>query len=107
MLNVELPIVSDAKAVYAGVPVAIASMVHFDPALALAVNNPAVLIDPHDALHVTAAFAVNCCVCPCAVAAVAGVIVMGEVTAAVVLALPAPVVDVAVTVHEPGASGAV
>jgi hypothetical protein len=107
IVNVELPIVSEANAVYAGDPVAIASMEHFDPAVPLAVNNPPALIVPHVALHVTAAFAVNCCACPCAVEADAGVMLIGDVIVTVVPALPAPVVEVAVTVHEPGASGAV
>jgi hypothetical protein len=82
-------------------------MLHFDPAAPLAVNNPAALIDPHVALHVTAALAVNCCVWPCTVEADAGVMLIGEVTAAVVLALPPPVVEVAVIVHGPASSGAV
>ena len=68
---------------------------------------PPLVIDPHDALQVTAVFAVNCCVCPCGVLAEAGVIVIGEVTFAVVEAVPVPLVAVAVTVQGPGSSGAV
>jgi hypothetical protein len=53
------------------------------------------LIEPQDALHVTGMLAVNCCVCPCTVLAVAGVMVMGEVTFTPVEALPLPLVEVA------------
>jgi hypothetical protein len=83
-------------------------MVHTLPCVAEAVNTPFALMLPHDAAQVTAALAVNCCVWPWPVDAVAGVIVNGDRTVAVVEALwPLPSVAVAVMVQEPGASGAV
>ena len=78
------------------------------PCVAEAVKSPAALILPHEADHVTALFAVNCCVCPCAVTALAGVMVIGELMLAVVVPLaPLPLLAVAVITHDPGVRGAV
>jgi len=83
-------------------------MVHALPGVAEALNNPVALMLPHEVDHVTGWFAENCCVCPCAVTALTGVIAMGDVTVAVVDALdPLPLVAVAVITHEPGERGAV
>ena len=52
-------------------------MVH-TPCVDGAVNKPVPEMVPHDAAQVTAALAVNCCVWPWAVVALAGVIVKGD-----------------------------
>ena len=101
------PMVSTAVAVYAVPLDAVALMVHALPDVPDAVNSPAVLMLPQVADQFTAVFAENCCVFPCAVAALAGEIVIGDVTVANVEVEPLPLVDVAVMVHDPGASGAV
>lgn len=81
------PTVSNALAVYA-VPVeALAVILQALPCVADAVNRPFAEMLPHDAAHVTGEFAVNCCVCPCGVLALEGVITMGEVTFATVEAV--------------------
>jgi hypothetical protein len=83
-------------------------MVQLVPTGDEAVNSPLDVMLPHDAAQVEARFAVNCCVAPCGVDAVAGVTVSGSVTVAVVDAVwPLPSVAVAVMVQEPGAIGAV
>jgi hypothetical protein len=81
-------------------------MVQELPDLTEAVNKPDVLTLPHDADQVTAALALNCCVIPAGVAALAGVITNGVVTVAVVEARM-PLAAFAVTVHGPVFSGAV
>jgi len=101
------PMVSTAVAVYAVPLDAMALMVQALPGVADAVNRPAVLMLPQVADQLTAVFAENCCFCPCAVTALAGEIVIGDVTLANVDVEPLPLVAVAVMVHEPGASGAV
>jgi len=101
------PMVSTAVAVYAVPLDAMALMVHALPDVADAVNSPAALMLPQVADQLTAVLAENCCVCPCAVTALDGEIVIGEVTVAKVEVEPLPLVDVAVMVHDPGASGAV
>jgi hypothetical protein len=85
--------------VYLTVPVAIPSMVQFDPTGPLAVYSPAEVMLPHLAIHVTGTLAVNCCVLPCAVLAEMGVITIGETIVMDALALPLPLVAVAVTLH--------
>jgi len=60
-------IVSEAKAVNWGVPVAIASIEQTDPGVPLAVKRPDEVIVPQVALQVTGALAENCCVLPCGV----------------------------------------
>lgn len=72
------PIVSAACAVYAVPLAAVAVMAHTLPCVADAVNKPFAAMLPHEAAQVTAALAVNCCVFPWAVVAVAGVIVKGD-----------------------------
>ncbi len=79
-----VPMVSTALVVYALPEDAVAVIVQALPAAAVAVNRPPEVILPHDAAHLTAELAVNCCVCPCKVAALAGVIVIGELIVAVV-----------------------
>src|SRR5579863_2363993 len=61
---------------------------------------------PHEAAQLTVAFALNCCVRPALVAALAGVITRGEVTVTAVDAI-LPVADLAVTVQEVTINGAV
>jgi hypothetical protein len=77
-----------------------------DPAEPLAVKSPVEVIEPQLEVHNTGTFAVNCCVRPCGVVAEFGVIVIGEVTVAVVEAF-APLLADAVTTHAPGTRGAV
>jgi len=102
------PMVSSAVAVYAVPLDAVALMVHALPCVADAVNSPAELMLPQDAVQLTAIFAEDCCVWPCAVTTLAGEIISGEVMVAVVEALaPLPFVAVADTVQAPAASGAV
>jgi len=85
--------------VYFVVPVAIASMVQLDPTVPLAVKRPAALMVPHFAVQLTGILAVNCCVLPCAVLADTGVMTMADTTATAPLAVPLPLVAVAVTLH--------
>jgi hypothetical protein len=88
--------------------VAVAVMVQLVPTGDEAVNSPLDVMLPQLAAQVEARFAVNCCVVPCGVEAVAGVTVSGSVTVAVVdAAWPLPSVAVAVMVQEPAAIGAV
>ena len=61
---------------------------------------------PHEAVQLTAAFALNCCVMPAPVDALPGVIARGDVTVAPVEA-SIPVDDFAVTVQVVGIKGAV
>jgi hypothetical protein len=83
-------------------------MVHALPAVADAVNSPEALILPHEADQVTGLLAENCWVCPWAVTAVPGEMVMGEVMlAAVDPFAPLPLLAVAVITQEPAARGAV
>jgi hypothetical protein len=72
------------------------------PTAAVAVNSPEAVIDPHAAVQVTGALAVNCCVWPCGVVADTGVITMGETTFTLAVALPLPFVAVAVIVQTLG-----
>jgi hypothetical protein len=81
------------------VPVAIPSMVQLEPTAALAVNRPPVVMDPHLAVQVTGALAVNCWVFPCGVLAETGDMVMGETIVTLAVAAPLPLVAVAVTVQ--------
>lgn len=102
------PTVSMALAVYAVPPVPVAVTVHALPCVAEAVKRPAALMVPHDADHATDMFAVNCCVWPSGVVALAGEIAIGDVTVALVDAVwPLPSVAFAVMVHDVGNSGAV
>jgi len=78
------PMVSDAIAVYAVPLAAVAVMVHTLPWVAGAVNNPAAVMLPHEATQLTAVLAVNCCVWPWGVVAVAGLIVNGDLMVAAV-----------------------
>ena len=83
-------------------------MVQMLPCGTDAVNRPFASMLPQDAVQITGTLAVNCCVCPCAVVALEGVMTTGEVMVAVVAAiLPLPSAAVAVMVQEPGAKGAV
>jgi len=100
-------IVSRAVAVYAVPLAAVAWIEQTAPGVPDAVNNPALDIDPHDANQVTGALAVNCWVEFWLVAALAGVIVMGELTVTAAEAALLPAVGVAVTVQDSAASGAV
>jgi hypothetical protein len=61
---------------------------------------------PHEAAQMTAAFALNGCVRPEAVAALAGVITIGDVTVATVEA-SVPLLDLAVMVQDVAIKGAV
>jgi hypothetical protein len=61
---------------------------------------------PHEAAQFTAALALNCCVVPAGVAALAGVIARGVVTVTVVDAR-SPLAALAVTVHASAFNGAV
>jgi hypothetical protein len=101
------PTVSFALAVYAGPLVATTLMLQMLPWVADAVNKPDALMLPQEAVHVAGMFAVNCCVSPRAVVALAGVTTNGETIPAVVDALLPPLVAVPVIVQEPVASGAV
>jgi len=85
--------------VYFVVPVAIASMVQLDPTVPLAVKRPAALMVPHFAVQLTGMLAVNCCVLPCGVLADTGVMTIADTTLIEALALPLPLVAVAVTLH--------
>ena len=98
--------VSKAFCVYLGDIAAVATIMHWLPTGALAINNPAALIDPQLDVHVTDVFAVNCCAVPCAVLTVVGLTVIGEITFAVAEAVRPPPC-VAVIVHTMGKSGAV
>jgi hypothetical protein len=90
------------------VPVAVAVMLQTVPCAAEAVNRPEVAFIPaQEDAHVAGMFAVNCCVCPLTVVALAGVMVSGEVTVTVAEALPVPEIGVAVTVQEAFIKGAV
>jgi hypothetical protein len=100
-------IVTDPNPEYCGDPSATALIEQLDPPETVAVNSPFVSIDPHEALQDAGALAVNCCIWPWGNVAVDGVIVTGEIIFALVLALPPPDVDVAVTVHDSGSSGEV
>ena len=81
------PTVSNALAVYA-VPVeAVAVILQALPCVADAVNKPFAAMLPHEAAHMTGELAVNCCVCPCGVLALEGVITMGELTVAMAVAV--------------------
>ena len=83
--------VSFAVLVYAGLPVAIAVMVQIVPWSTDALKRPVVLMLPQEAVQTTDMLAVNCCVCPEGVEALAGEIVRGEVTVTVELPLePVP-----------------
>ena len=108
MLNPDVEtIVSTALVVYAVPVAAVATILQLLPAAADAVNNPLALMLPQDAVQFTDRFAVNCCVSPCAVEALDGVIANGEVIATPVDAVfPLPSDAMAVTVHAPGAKGA-
>jgi hypothetical protein len=65
------------------------------------VNSPVVAFIPeHEDVHVAGMFAVNCCVCPLTVVALAGVMVSGEVTVTTAEALPVPETCFAVTVQD-------
>jgi hypothetical protein len=78
------------------------------PCAAEAVKSPEVAFIPaQEDAHVTGMFAVNCCVCPLTVVALAGVMVSGEVTVTAAEALPVPEIGVAVTVQGPAVRGAV
>lgn len=78
------------------------------PGEADAVKRPLAVMLPQEAVQVAPILAVNCCVRPCCVFALAGEITSGEVMVAVVDALlPLPSVAVAVIVQELGVSGAV
>jgi hypothetical protein len=92
--------------VYFVVPIAIPSIVQYFPTAALAVYSPPEVIDPHAAVHVTGALAVNCCVCPCGVIAETGVITIGDTTEGFVVAVWPPLVAVAVMVQTLGYRGA-
>ena len=72
----------------------------------VAVKSPEPEIDPHEVVHFTATFAVNCCVEFWGVLAVFGVMVIGEVTVTDAVAAVPPAVGVAVTVQVPATSGA-
>jgi hypothetical protein len=61
---------------------AVAVILHMLFCGAEAVNKPDASMLPQEAAQVTLPFALNCCVCPCPVAALGGVIVSGEVTVA-------------------------
>jgi len=54
------PILSYPYTVYFGLVVAVPWMVQYVPTVALAVKSPPELIDPHAAVQVTGALAVNC-----------------------------------------------
>lgn len=88
-----VPMVSAAVAVYAGPVDAVAVMVQVLFLGADAVNSPLLgSMLPHEAVQVTGGvFTVNCCVSPCGVVILAGVIANGDVMVAVddaVLLLP-------------------
>ena len=53
-------------------------------------------------VQVIGTLALNCCVLFCGVVAYCGVMVIGDTTLTMLLALPLPSVAVAVTVQEPG-----
>jgi len=98
---------ADACAVNAGEPVAVAVMVQSAPA-AGAVYTPTLETEPHEALHVTTWLAVKVCVFSACRLALDGVRVMGEFTVTFVEAVaPLALVEVAVTWHVAGTSGAV
>jgi len=100
------PILSYPYTVYFGLVVAMPWMVQYVPTVALAVKSPPEVIEPHAAVQVTGALAVNCWVCPCGVVAAAGVITMGETTFTLAVELPEPSVATAVIVHCLGYNGA-
>ncbi len=84
-----------------------ASTVQRVPAGDVAVKSPAALIVPHFAIHLTGKLALNCCVSPCGVFAVAGVITMGDTNWTLAVENAAePSVAVAVTLQVPGWRGA-
>jgi hypothetical protein len=91
------------------VPLLFVAVTVQEPVVEGAVNSPDVLIEPHDAAHVAAADAVNCCVAPTFTEALVGEIekVEAEVIVAVVEAFWPPLVAVAVMVQEPVVAGAV
>ena len=78
------PMVSTTLVVYAFPEDAVAVIVQAPPAATEAVKRPPAVMLPQLAAQVTGALAVNCCVRPSAVLALAGEMVMGEVTVAVV-----------------------
>ena len=76
---------------------------HRVPTGAEAVNKPPLVMLPHPALQFTGTLVVNCCVCPCGVLALVGVMMIGDTMFAVEDAVwPLPSVAVAVMVHGPG-----
>jgi hypothetical protein len=99
--------VSLAIAVYAVPLAAVAWIEQTAPGVPDAVNIPELKIAPHEADHVAGALAVNCWVEFWLVVALAGVIVMGELTVTAAEAALPPAVGVAVTVQDSAASGAV
>src|SRR5450631_311937 len=101
-------IVSEAVAVYAVPPVAVAVIVQTDPCVVDAVKRPEELMLPQVAVHATAMLAVNCWVSPAPVVVLAGDMAIGEVTVTFALALlPPPYTGMALMVQDPGTSGAV
>jgi len=85
-----------------GLVVAIPSIVQYCPTLPLAVKRPAGVMLPQDVIQETGALALNCCVCPWGVVAATGVMVIGETTFTLAVALPLPSVAFAVMVHNFG-----
>ena len=83
-----------------------AVMVHV-PALDGAVKRPLLLMEPHEALHVTDSFAENCWVWLTLVLVEDGVMVMGEEMVMLVLAWPLPSLALPVTLQLGCVSGAV
>ena len=99
--------VTDVVSVYAGPLDAVPVIVQV-PADAGAVNKPSAEIEPQEDDHETDWLALKDCVFRACRLTLAGVIMMGEVTVASVLAVfPLPSVAVAVIVQEPSLSGAV
>jgi len=81
------PTVSTTLDVYAVPLDAVAVILQALPCVVGAVNSPVPEMLPHEAAQVTAVLAVNCCVCPAGVLALAGEITMGDVTFATVEAV--------------------
>ncbi len=80
-----VPTVSTVVAVYAFPLEAVAVIWHMVPVLIGAVNKPLPSMVPHEVVQFTGGvFTVNCCVCAGGVVGLAGVIVRGDVTVAVV-----------------------
>jgi hypothetical protein len=102
------PTVSTAFAVYAVPVAAVAVILQTLPWAGEAVKRPLAVMLPQEAAQVTFELAVNCCVCPWPVVALAGEITMGDVTFALAVAVwPLPSLAVPVIVQDPGTSGAV